>query len=270
MVFLRIIPPEAWAIITFMLLIAIGVLFRFNLHYKNKTKLTEKSSNELVSNIAHELKTPMTSIIGFVETLQAGAINDTEKALHFLGIIEVESQRLQHLVDATLELSRLDNLDQDTNILPFLFETIVNESIELLEPQAQKDNIKVNTYYKDAKSINVNANRERIKQVLINLLTNAIKYNLPNGKVDITVSSMGKNLMISILNTGKGVAPNQIPRLFERFYRIDDGRTRDSGGTGLGLSIVERIIQLYNGRIWVESIEGESTTFNLVLPIAVN
>ncbi|MDR1101420.1 MAG: GHKL domain-containing protein [Clostridiales bacterium] len=236
---------------------------------KKRASTLEKSGNELVSNIAHELKTPMTSIVGFVETLQSGAINDPHKAGRFLEIIAVESARLQNIIESTLELSRLDNLEHDKNKQEFDFDEVIAESINLLRQMANEEDIKIDVYYKNSEAVRVNANKVRMKQVIHNLVGNAIKYNKPQGKVDIIVGSRGKNLILQVYNTGNGIAYEHIPRLFERFYRVDDGRARDVGGTGLGLAIVKKIVDLYNGHIEVETQPGESVTFIVTLPIVM-
>lgn len=237
---------------------------------KKRTRALELSGREMVSNIAHELKTPMTSIVGFVETLQNGAINHPEKAKRFLDIIAVESQRLQSIIDSTLEISRLDNMDEDTNQSEFIFDELIGECVSLLSHTAQEDNIQINAYYKKSGRIIVRANKTRIKQVVYNLVGNAIKYNHPNGRVDINVDNKGKHLYLSVYNTGRGIQHEHIQRLFERFYRVDDGRARDVGGTGLGLSIVKRIVRLYDGKIEVESQAGEYAEFIITLPICVS
>ena len=229
----------------------------------------EQANRELVSNIAHELKTPMTSIVGFVETLQNGALKNPEKAQNFLDIISIETGRLQNIINETLELSRLDNLKEDGNITEFLFDEAIEEVVTSLRPLASQDNISIDVFYTDSERIKVKANKVRISQVLTNIIGNAIKYNLKNGKVEITVSKRGKIVRIKVFNTGRGIKNEHFARLFDRFYRVDDGRARDVGGTGLGLSIVKKILKLYDGRIEVESVPNESATFTITLPICV-
>jgi len=236
---------------------------------RKKIVQTEQANRELISNIAHELKTPMTSIIGFVETLQNGALKDPEKAANFLDIISIETGRLGHIIDETLELSRLDNLKEDNNQSKFSADGAVEEVVMALDSIAQRDNISIKTFYSDSEETIVFANKVRIKQVLTNIIGNAIKYNIPNGKVEVTVSRLAKNLIVKVYNTGQGIKNEHFASLFDRFYRVDDGRTRDVGGTGLGLSIVKKIIQLYNGKIEVESIPNESATFTISLPICI-
>ena len=237
--------------------------------YRRKLKTTEQANRELISNIAHELKTPMTSIIGFVDTLQNGAIRDPEKAANFLDIISIETGRLGNIIDETLELSRLDNLKQDNNQAKFSADGAVEEVVIALESIAAQDNISIKTFYTDSEETFVFANKVRIKQILTNIIGNAIKYNIPDGKVEITVSRIAKNLIVKVYNTGRGIKNEHFASLFDRFYRVDDGRSRDVGGTGLGLSIVKKIIKLYNGKIEVESIPNESATFTISLPICV-
>jgi two-component system phosphate regulon sensor histidine kinase PhoR len=256
-------------IISFVYTVVVIAVLTSRYSLKRRARALEVAGREMVSNIAHELKTPMTSIVGFVETLQNGAINDPAKAKRFLDIISEEAGRLQTIIDSTLEISRLENLESDTNISEFIFDELIGECVSLLSRSAQDEDIQINTYYKKSERLHVRANKTRIKQVIFNLVGNAIKYNQPHGRVDITVDNKGKNLILSVFNTGKGLRHEHIQRLFERFYRVDDGRTRDVGGTGLGLAIVKRIVNLYDGRVEVESQAGEHVEFIVTLPICI-
>ena len=254
-------------IIISILAIGSGVGYISNRHLKRRLQKVEQANREMISNIAHELKTPMTSIIGFVETLQNGAIENPEKARNFLDIIAIETSRLHSIIDETLEISRLDNLKEDTNKTEFIADEAVEEVVKSLDPLANQDNISLNVYYTDSKPIRVLANKVRIEQIITNIVSNAIKYNHRDGNVDITVSRDAKNLRIKVFNTGRGIKNEHIATLFDRFYRVDDGRARDVGGTGLGLAIVKKILQLYGGKIEVESIPEQSATFTVMLPI---
>jgi len=251
------------------LAVGAGASYMASRHFQKRLQKVEQANREMISNIAHELKTPMTSIIGFVETLQNGAIENPEKARNFLDIIAIETSRLHSIIDETLEISRLDNLKEDNNKTEFVIDEAVEEVVQSLEPIAAQDNITLNVYYTDSKPIKVFANKVRIQQVVTNIVGNAIKYNYKDGKVDITVSGAGKVLKIKVFNTGRGIKNEHFAQLFDRFYRVDDGRARDVGGTGLGLSIVKKILQLYGGRIEVESSPEVSATFTVTLPIVV-
>jgi len=227
----------------------------------------DKVNKELISNVAHELKTPMTSILGFVETLQAGAIEKPEKAKYFMDIIASECGRLSEIIESTLELSRLENLKEDNNKTHFIFEDCLADTINVMTHFADEQEIKIRSSYDSAETTRVYANKVRIKQVLTNLFSNAIKYNNKGGRVDVSVKHQGRFLVVSVFNTGAGVDPDQLKRLFDRFYRADDGRTRKVGGTGLGLAIVKKIVALYGGKIYANSQISHGTTFTVYLPI---
>jgi len=251
------------------LAVGAGVSYVSARHFQKRLKKVEQANREMISNIAHELKTPMTSIIGFVETLQNGAIENPEKARNFLDIIAIETSRLHSIIDETLEISRLDNLKEDVNKTEFIADEAIEETVKSLEPIAAQDNIAISVYYTDSKPIRVLANKVRIQQIITNIVGNAIKYNQKGGKVDVTISQVAKNLRIKVYNTGRGIKNEHIASLFDRFYRVDDGRARDVGGTGLGLAIVKKILQLYGGKIEVESVPEQSATFTIFLPICV-
>lgn len=255
--------------------VLIGIIFLILLYilYSASTRRInhiDKVNKELISNVAHELKTPMTSILGFVETLQGGAIEKPDKAKYFMGIIAQECNRLNEIIQSTLDLSRLENLKEDNNQTDFLFEDLLDETLNLTSQLAAQNEIKVQKQFDSHENTKVHANKVRIKQILTNLFSNAIKYNKQGGRIEVEVKTSGKFLVFSIFNTGEGVEPEQIRRLFERFYRADDGRTRKVGGTGLGLSIVKKIVELYNGRITATSKVMHGTTFTVYLPILVN
>jgi two-component system, OmpR family, phosphate regulon sensor histidine kinase PhoR len=227
-------------------------------------KQLEQIRTEFVSNVTHELKTPLTSIRGFIETLRGGAINDPEVAERFLEIIDIEAERLYMLINDILQLSEIENKQKDTNISVHKFKSIVNETLSILEGVAEKKNITLTSDVDE--NITIAANRDRIKQMLINLIENGIKYNKENGSVHIkAVKEQGK-IVIQVKDTGIGIAREHLPRIFERFYRVDKGRSRNMGGTGLGLSIVKHIVNLYNGDIKVSSELGQGTEFVIQLP----
>jgi two-component system, OmpR family, phosphate regulon sensor histidine kinase PhoR len=223
----------------------------------------EQIRTEFVSNVTHELKTPLTSIRGFIETLRNGAINDPTVSHKFLDIIDVESERLYNLINDVLQLSEIETQEkvviEKTN-----FNLVVKEVISVLSGVAEKKGIRMN--YKIDGEIYVNANRNWLKQMLINLVDNGIKYNTVNGSINIyTYKDEGK-LIISLKDTGIGISKDEIPRIFERFYRVDRVKKKCTDSTGLGLSIVKHIIKLYNGDIKVNSTLGKGTEFIIQLP----
>ncbi len=224
----------------------------------------ESMRSDFVSNVTHELKTPLTSIRGFVDTLKNGAIEDEEVALRFLDIIDIEAERLEGLIHDILVLSEIETMVGESNIGSYQLEEIANEVADILRPEADKKSIVLTIESKE----NLEAfkcNKNRIKQLLINLIANAIKYT-DSGFVKVSLKEEFKFAVIEIEDSGIGIDKKHIPRLFERFYRVDKGRSRETGGTGLGLSIVKHIVELYNGRIQVESKLGEGTKISIRLP----
>ncbi|PYG89764.1 two-component system phosphate regulon sensor histidine kinase PhoR [Ruminiclostridium sufflavum DSM 19573] len=235
------------------------------LHNVTSVKKLEQIRTEFVSNVTHELKTPLTSIRGFVETLKDGAIEDTAVAIKFLDIIDIEAERLYHLINDILQLSEIEIMRNDEHVSPNSLNLIVDDVVQLLEASANKKNIKLEVNIET--DILICINKYRIKQMLINLIDNAIKYNVENGAVFITASKSKGTTTISVKDTGIGIPQIHHSRIFERFYRVDKGRSRNMGGTGLGLSIVKHIINLYNGDISVISEPGKGTEFIIRLPL---
>lgn len=223
----------------------------------------EQMRSDFVSNVSHELKTPLTSIRGFVDTLKNGAINQPETARHFLDIIDIESDRLYRLINDILLLSEIESMDREPESQTVNLQSVVEEVFDILDQKASDKKLKLNTTFEQR--FIIMANRDRIKQMFINLVDNAIKYT-ERGEVSVNVSSYGSWIRIHVRDTGIGFAEIHKDRLFERFYRADKGRSRSQGGTGLGLSIVKHIVLLYRGKISVESAPGEGTTFEILLP----
>jgi len=224
----------------------------------------ETMRSDFVSNVTHELKTPLTSIRGFVDTLKNGAINDEKVATKFLDIIDIEAERLEGLIQDILILSEIEAMAGDKNISEYNIKEIIEEVLEILSPKYMKKNLEMIINIEDGITP-FKCNKNRIKQLLINVVENAIKYT-EKGYVKINCREDFKYLSIEVEDTGIGVDKKHIPRLFERFYRVDKGRSRKMGGTGLGLSIVKHIVELYNGKIKVESKLGEGTKMIIRLP----
>lgn len=222
---------------------------------------------DFVANVTHELKTPLTSIRGFVETLQQGAIEDTDAARRFLSIIAMESERLTRLIDDILHLSSLEGGRKRDSAERIAFAPFVQQICELLQAGAREKNI-VLSMEDNSGGARILASEDKVKQLLINLIDNAIKYTLNDGHVWVNVHVEGENIVLTVKDDGIGIEPEHISRLFERFYRVDKGRSRSMGGTGLGLAIVKHIVRDLNGNIDVESAYGEGTQFTVWLPIA--
>lgn len=229
-------------------------------------KKLEQVRTDFVSNVTHELKTPLTSIRGFVETLRAGAINDPDVAEKFLEIIDIEAERLYMLINDILQLSEIESSKEDTNISTVNLKAVIGEVLSILNEVAGKKGVTLVDETSD-EPINIEANRNRLKQMLINLIDNGIKYNKDNGSVTIKARRLEGRIVITVRDTGIGIDRKHFSRIFERFYRVDKGRSRSMGGTGLGLSIVKHIVNLYNGDINVDSEPGKGTKFTISLPV---
>ena len=224
----------------------------------------EQMRSDFVSNVTHELKTPLTSIMGFTDTLKAGAIDDRETALKFIDIIDIEAKRLFRLIQDILSLSEIETRKEDINLEYVNLKDIVSGVCKVLEPQAKRKNIQLiedipNNLPK------FKCNVDRISQMFINLIENGIKYT-EEGSVTISCKKTRKYIEINVKDTGIGIPEECQERIFERFYRVDKGRSRKAGGTGLGLSIVKHIVFLYNGKLWLESKVGKGSKFVILLP----
>ncbi len=250
--------------------VAISLVFAWISVVKNISNIRrlQQIRSEFVSNVTHELKTPLTSIKGFVDTLKQGAIGDEAVAEHFLDIIDIEADRLTALINDIMELSEIETMRGDKGISDYIIDDIIGDVVSIITPGAEKNGIKLTVRKSPAVSI-VRINRDRLKQLLINLLDNSIKYSNPGGSVILDCELSGNNVIFTVSDDGIGIAAEHLARIFERFYRVDKGRSRKRGGTGLGLSIVKHIVELYRGDISVKSVEGQGTTFVATLPIAV-
>jgi two-component system, OmpR family, phosphate regulon sensor histidine kinase PhoR len=230
----------------------------------------ERMRTEFVANVSHELKTPLTSIKGFVETLKMGDIEDKQDTERFLNIIEAEADRLYRLINDILSLSELEQKRVKTAKEEIKVEKTIREVISMLKSQGDKKNIELALDIKQGLN-NLIGDTDMLKQMLINLVDNAIKYTPENGKVLVEAYNLSDEtemdkIVIKVKDNGIGIPEKHIPRLFERFYRVDKARSRRVGGTGLGLAIVKHIVILYNGEIEVESEVGKGTEFRIILP----
>ena len=225
---------------------------------------------DFVANVTHELKTPLTSIQGFVETLQSGAINDPEAASHFLDIIAMESDRLSRLINDILSISSLESGRANTVIERISVYELARYSIDFLQTNAERKNISLALRTLDQDDTYVKGDTDHLKQVLINLIENAIKYTPNGGHVRVEVEREESSVVLHVSDDGIGIPAEHIPRLFERFYRVDKGRSRATGGTGLGLAIVKHIVQDMGGTITVDSVPDEGSTFTVVFPYSEN
>jgi two-component system phosphate regulon sensor histidine kinase PhoR len=225
----------------------------------------ETVRRDFVSNLSHELRTPLASLKALVETLQNGALEDPKAAMRFLNSVETEVDALTQMVQELLDLSRIESGQVPPHLVPANVNDLLLQPAERLRPQAERAGLTL--------SLNlppdlprVLADVERMQQVVINLLHNAIKFTPPGGQVTVSAVVAGDEVVMSVRDTGVGIAAENLDRIFERFYKAD--RARSGGGTGLGLAIAKHIVQAHGGRIWAESVEGKGSAFYFSLSVA--
>jgi two-component system, OmpR family, phosphate regulon sensor histidine kinase PhoR len=237
-----------------------GVLLVF--HEITELKKLEQVRKDFVANVSHELKTPITSIKGFSETLLDGAMDDKQALEAFLTIILKESDRLQSLVEDLLELSRIEQHGFKLVVENLDLNKQLSEAVTMVEASASEKNITLDLKADNASTI-IPGDIYRLKQVFINLLSNAIAYTPNGGAVSVEINNQTEDAIVLVKDTGIGIDKSEISRIFERFYRVDKARSRNSGGTGLGLAIVKHIMEAHKGTIEVQSEVGKGTVFTL-------
>lgn len=225
----------------------------------------EALQRDFVANVSHELKTPITSIKGFVETLLDGALEDPEDARRFLQIISRHTDRLYGVIDDLLDLARLEQGVDDPNLtfLPTSVKELVETVVELCGPRAAARSLRLDS--SEVQDIEIVVNRALVEQAVMNLIDNAVKFTETGTAVRIRAYSDLAGDIIEVSDQGQGIAKEHLPRLFERFYRVDRARSRP-GGTGLGLSIVDHVATAHGGKVFVESEPGKGSTFKMVFP----
>ena len=226
----------------------------------------ENLRKDFVANVSHELRTPITSIKGFVETLLDGALRDPVDAANFLKIIGRQAERMDNIIEDLLLLSGIEKgLDEsNVRIERSAIADIIRDAVEICGYKAKEKKIRIDVDC--GPDIEAMVNEPLLEQAVVNLLDNAIKYSDEGGKVDVAVSRHSDSITVEVRDEGCGIDKEDIPRLFERFYRVDKARSRKLGGTGLGLAIVKHIMQAHGGSVTVTSVPGEGSTFTLHLP----
>lgn len=237
------------------------------LHEMTKDILIEKMRKDFVANVSHELKTPITSIKGFVETLLSGGLEDKIQADRFLTIVAKHTNRLNSIIDDLLTLSKLDEIEKDDiKKTKCSIRSIIGNAAQACAGDAEQREIEIDVSINEDVEISVNA--RLVEQAIINLLENAIKYSEPNKTVGIETKIQDDRFIeIAVADQGYGIPKDSIDRIFERFYRVDSARSRELGGTGLGLAIVKHIALTHGGIVRVSSAVGQGSTFSLVLPL---
>jgi two-component system phosphate regulon sensor histidine kinase PhoR len=240
-------------------------------HDLTQLKAYESVRTEFIANLTHEIRTPLSALRGYAETLLKG-VDDHATQRRFLTIIERQSDRLARLIDDLVELSNLERGFAPLRIQKLRPERLVEEAIELVRDRAQRRGLELKIKF-EAQLPTVLGDRDRLHQVLINLLDNALKYTPRGGEVAAEARPAEKSgkpgVELVVRDTGEGIAPEHLPRLTERFYRVDRARSREMGGTGLGLAIVKHIVQLHQGQLAIESQLREGTTVRVWLPASV-
>ncbi|MBS4534429.1 HAMP domain-containing protein [Clostridium sp. D2Q-14] len=221
---------------------------------------------EFVANVSHELKTPITTIKSYTETLMNGALEDRELSEQFLNVINDESDRMNRIVKDLLQLSNFDNKDVQWEKEYISLKELILKSYTKLELSVKEKSQEVKIDVEDNIPL-IYADRDAIEQVILNILNNAIKYTPEKGVIEVNAIAQDETIKITIKDNGIGIPKEDLKRIFERFYRVDKARTRELGGTGLGLSISKRIVESHNGKINIESEYDEGTSVYIVLPI---
>ena len=245
------------------------------LHDLTAIKRTEQMRADFVANASHELRTPLAAVSGFIDTLKGHARDDAQARDRFLDIMSVEAGRMRRLIEDLLSLTRIELNEHVRPSVRVSLEAILREAMAALSPLAQMDAIALAL---DAapELPAVMGERDELIQLFQNLIHNAIKYGKSGGHVWVAIQAVpgaggrgtGALLAVSVRDDGEGIAPDAIPRLTERFYRVDVKRSREKGGTGLGLAIVKHIVNRHQGRLSIESKAGEGSTFTVLLPVA--
>lgn len=258
------------AAVCVLLLALIGIQAYFYLirPYHNKIRTLERAAEEsekaeqirreFVANVSHELKTPLTSISGFIETLQAGAAEDPEIRSRFIDIIAIETSRLKRLIEDLLVLSDIEN-KRETEEKEFDVNDAIERTVEILKPIAEEKEIRI--LLELDHDLHLSGSVDRFRQMMLNLIENAIKYSYKGQRIWVRALKKGSDIEVSVKDEGIGIAPEHHQRLFERFYRVDKSRSKKVGGTGLGLSIVKHIAVLFGASLRVESQVDQGATF---------
>jgi two-component system phosphate regulon sensor histidine kinase PhoR len=236
------------------------------LHEVTQLKRLEKVRRDFVANVSHELRTPVTSIKGFVETLLDGAMNQPDELRRFLEIVAAQTDRLNAIIEDLLTLSRIEQEEEKAEIAltASSVRQVLETAVEVCRLKTEEKKIAIELTCDPSLMAAMNA--PLLEQAVINLLDNAIKYSYPDGTIFLSAEPTAGEIVLRVRDEGCGIGREHLPRIFERFYRVDKARSRKLGGTGLGLAIVKHIAQVHGGRAEVESALGKGSLFSILLP----
>ncbi len=235
-------------------------------HDVTRLKKLEQIKMDFVANVTHEIRTPLTAIIGYLETIKSGAINNIEETKKFIDVMLRQSERLNRLVEDLLTISNIEMKEAVLTFEKVSLNAVINNVISLIQSKAGQKKIAVENHVPE-NLLPVKADRDKLTQIFVNLLDNAVKFTPDGGLVAIDAKEEGAFIIVSVLDTGIGVPSSEIARLGERFYRVDRSRSRELGGTGLGLSIVKHLMIAHGGRMEIESQLGKGTKVSLFFPV---
>lgn len=224
----------------------------------------ESYRTDFIANISHELKTPITAIKNYIETLLSGAIDDKAHNREFLAKIEKHANSLSALIEDVLEISSLETKSEKREMKNINLNKIISDAVEAVSGKALKSSIKI--MQECEQGVNARGIEDLIYRAIVNLLSNSVSYSNPETSIRIICKKEGDMAIIEVIDQGIGIPEEHMPRIFERFYRIDYARSREAGGTGLGLAIVKHIMNLHNGEVSVQSVVGRGSTFKLIFP----
>ena len=224
----------------------------------------ERMRVDFIANVSHELRTPLASLVGFIDTLQGAARNDPAAQEHFLGIMQAQAWRMSRLIDDLLSLSRIELREHVAPNTPVDLRSVAAEIIDALTPLAREHRVDI---ILDADGpFMVTGDRDELLRVAENLVENAVKYGESGGRVEVALTRRDGEIEFAVRDYGPGIAPEHLPRLTERFFRVDVAESRDKGGTGLGLAIVKHIVNRHRGRLAIESKPDQGAVFRIYLP----
>lgn len=231
--------------------------------YIRKVKKEKRIRQEFFSNASHELKTPITSVKGYAELLDKGFVKDKKTERDFIKRILSETENMNELINDILMISRLESDEVKVTYSMIRLNTLIEEIFDTLKPLAERKKV---TLHKECMPVVLEANMKQIRELLLNVIENAVKYHRENGNVWVTVTADNDHIIIVVKDDGMGISKKDQKRIFERFYRIEEGRYKQVGGTGLGLSIVKHVVEFYKGSIVLESEPGQGCTFTITIP----